>query len=400
LASEKAIAAALIERLSGGQQAKQLAVTASRRADEQRAIAWRRIGALLAVTEDGTDLSEEISSVGRQSPWHLTYICDALVPVLTSLSDEARSLVFSAARLHDARWRAAIRRHLDSTVTPDLVAARLLEEIGEKEDVRRLRAIAKKARRNAQGADLGRALSRRVAHRVVVEDQGRVSIICGEREIPGTSIRRKVLALLCFLIARGFAATKDQVLDALWPDLSPDVAANSLNQTLYFLRRVFEEDYSEDLSPGYVWNDSDMVWLDAELVTSRSASCRTLLRGFEDRPTPDEVDQLVGMYLGRFALDFEYEEWAASYRDPLHASYLDVVERAVMDDFHGGHFDRGISIARRALEIDPGAEQVEVSLLRLYKATGAHAAAAEQYAHYAAVVRGELGVEPPPLDSL
>jgi flagellar hook protein FlgE len=34
------------------------------------------------------------------------------------------------------------------------------------------------------------------------------------------------------------------------------------------------------------------------------------------------------------------------------------------------------------------------------RVTGAHAAAAEQYAHYAAMVREELGVEPPPLESL
>jgi hypothetical protein len=32
--------------------------------------------------------------------------------------------------------------------------------------------------------------------------------------------------------------------------------------------------------------------------------------------------------------------------------------------------------------------------------TGAHSAAAEQYAHYAAVMREELGIEPPPLDAL
>ena len=35
------------------------------------------------------------------------------------------------------------------------------------------------------------------------------------------------------------------------------------------------------------------------------------------------------------------------------------------------------------------AEQIEVSLLRLYKATGAHAAASEQYAHYASAMRDD-----------
>ena len=70
------------------------------------------------------------------------------------------------------------------------------------------------------------------------------------------------------------------------------------------------------------------------------------------------------------------------------------------DDLGSGHFDRGIAIARRALDVEPSAEQVEVSLLRLYRATGAHAAAAEQYGHYASVMREELGIEPPPLETL
>ncbi len=70
------------------------------------------------------------------------------------------------------------------------------------------------------------------------------------------------------------------------------------------------------------------------------------------------------------------------------------------NDIETGHFERGIRVARRVLDIDPGAEQVEVSLLRLYRASGAHAAAAEQYGHYAALMRDQLGIEPPPLDSL
>ena len=68
------------------------------------------------------------------------------------------------------------------------------------------------------------------------------------------------------------------------------------------------------------------------------------------------------------------------------------------DDIETGHFDRGISLARRVLDVDPTAEHVEVSLLRLYRASGAHAAAAEQYSHYASAIREQLGVEPPPLE--
>ena len=66
------------------------------------------------------------------------------------------------------------------------------------------------------------------------------------------------------------SSTRDQVLDALWPELDPVDALNSLNQTVYFLRRVLEEPYVDDLSPGYLHHDSDLIWLDSELVSSRS----------------------------------------------------------------------------------------------------------------------------------
>ena len=121
---------------------------------------------------------------------------------------------------------------------------------------------------------------------------------------------------------------------------------------------------------------------------------------FRPRPPPIRSTPWSRHIEGRFALDFEYEDWAAPYRDWLHASYLEIVERAVNDDIETGHFDRGISLARRVLDVDPTAEHVEVSLLRLYRASGAHAAAAEQYSHYASAIREQLGVEPPPLDSL
>ena len=134
-----------------------------------------------------------------------------------------------------------------------LMAASLLELVGEASDVRLLRRFAKESK---GAASMGRILAKRVADRAQVLDLGRVSVLVGGRQVSGDSIRRKVLALLCFLITRpGMSAARDQVVDALWPDQDPDAASNSLNQTVYFLRRVFEPQYAEDLSPGYVHHE-------------------------------------------------------------------------------------------------------------------------------------------------
>jgi DNA-binding SARP family transcriptional activator len=280
-------------------------------------------------------------------------------------------------------------------------AAVILDLVGESEDITTLRRTARSLKSIPGAAHLGRGLARRLAPLVRVDDQGRVQIRIGSRVIRGSDVRRKVLALLCFLLSRQNAsATGDQVLDALWPNVEPDVAVNSLNQTTYFLRRVFEPTFNEDVTPGYVHYASDLVWLDPELVTSSSLETRLAIRAAEVDPSPQNVARLSESYAGRFALDFAYEEWAVGYRDSMHAAYLEIIERAVIADTNTGAFDRAIGLARRAIEIDPEAEQIELALLKLYRRTGAHAAAAEQYEHYSAVLRNDLGIEPPPLESL
>jgi DNA-binding SARP family transcriptional activator len=233
-----------------------------------------------------------------------------------------------------------------------------------------------------------------------VFDLGHVGIAVAERRIDGSSIRRKVLTLACFLLTKpGFAAARDQVLEALWPDLDPNVAVNSLNQTVYFLRRVFEPRYVEDESANYVHHDGEIVRLDAELISSQSNFCRALLERARSSLEPDEIDQVVRAYSGRFAIDFEYEEWASPFRETLHASFLDAIEQALRVESDAGRFDRAAKLARGAMALDSEAVALEVALLRLYRQTGSHSAAAEQYSHYAAVAREE-GIEPPPLEAV
>lgn len=356
---------------------------------------------LMNAIDGSAQFGRSVEEVSAEMPAALSLVAESIATRLGFLSSEQLLLVASEVRARPSRWREPLRRALtQGDVATQLACAQLLDEVGDIQDVVTLRRLARKLKAVTGAAGLGRGLSRHLAPRVYIEDQGRIQIRIGDQLITGSSVRRKVLALLCYLLTRpGMSATRDQTLEALWPDLEPDIAANSLNQTVYFLRRVFEPAFNEDTSPGYVHHDSDVLWLDPELVSSRSIQTRTKIKAARTDPSPDNVEALSDAYQGRFGLDFSYEEWAAPYRESMHAAYLEIIESAIQDDVHAGAFDRAITLAQRAVELDPDAEEIELSLLKLYRRTGAHAAAAEQYVHYAAVLQ-DLGIEPPALESL
>ena len=205
-------------------------------------------------------------------PLALTLVAELVAERLADLADDEQAVILREATLRPDRWRPALRRVADSGRQASLEASRILEVVGDADDVARLRGIARRYRGRPE-AELGRSLARRLADRVSIEDLGRVGIFVGSRFVEGSSIRRKVLALLCFLASRPrSSATRDEVMDALWPEFDPSDALNSLNQTVYFLRRIFEPAYKDDLSPGYVHHESDVIWLDEGLIGCRSQS--------------------------------------------------------------------------------------------------------------------------------
>jgi DNA-binding SARP family transcriptional activator len=377
-----------------------LAADAQLFAERQSAEFWARYVSLLVATTASRELfNGTLFEIASGDPTTCSLLAERIAKRLQDVEPATMRLIETEVQRRPERWRTALRTVVELYEPQGQNAAALLDIIGTREDVARLRQYARRTRRGDKS--LGFALARRLAPRVFVEDQGQVEIHIGDRVVLGAKLRRKVLSLLCFLLTRrGLSATRDEVLEALWSDMDPGVALNSLNQTIYFLRRIFEPDYKDDLSPGYISHGSDLVWLDRELIASRSGRCRDLLDRAARTRAWDDVVALAEMYEGRFALDFAYEEWAASYRDSLHAGYLETLETAIANQLQDDRVELAIALARRAIDVDPDADELEVSLLRLYRASGAAAAAAEQYGHYAALARGTFGTEPPSLDAL
>jgi DNA-binding SARP family transcriptional activator len=145
-----------------------------------------------------------------------------------------------------------------------------------------------------------------------------------------------------------------------------------------------------------VQQDGEAIWLDRQLIEARSSRCLGIIRSISGDPGAEASLALAREYGGKFAIDFLYEDWAGPFRDALHAAFLRVTESAIRLDIDSGQYGRAVFLAERANEVEPESDDLQLALVRIYRLAGAHAAAAEQYEHYARSMR-DLGVEPHPM---
>jgi len=230
-----------------------------------------------------------------------------------------------------------------------------------------------------------------------IRDLGRTVFEIGTDTVALAQTRRKAASLLMFLVTRANqTATREQVLEELWPQLDPAGAVNSLNQTLYFLRRDIDPWYDDGISADYVVNEAELLWLDGELITSDSIQFQREASDVLSRGRAGALgDVLARSYVGRFAPEFEYEEWALGWRDRLHTTYLLLVTATVSAMAARGMWAEATGVLMRAHGIDPDDLDLESALVRALARSGARAAAGEQYSHFARAYRALLGTEPP-----
>ncbi len=351
----------------------------------------RSLSQILSALAGSGEIDDAIGRLDQSTAYLLSPLAEPLSAVADELSDHAWQFVVDEAVRRPERWREPL---LEAAASGSSRCAEAAAQVGDERTAARLRELAVDHKLLRPAA---LRITERLARPAYTVDLGRVEVFIGPDRLK--VVRRKVLGLLSFLSSRPtMAATRDEVLEALWPDLAPDTAGNSLHQTIYFLRRVFEPDYREGLSAGYVTYDGELVSLSESLCDSLSRRCWRAIRRI---PTDEgSLIELLELYRGRFALDFSYEDWAGDYRDNLHAAVLSAAETGIERRLQVGDFEAAIKAAQRILAVDPDADGIELLLLRAYKAGGRQAAAAEQYAHYAAAQRDQLGVSPPPLDEI
>ena len=362
-----------------------------------------RFALIAALADDDSErLRPAIADAASIGSLALLEAADAIGRCLHLLAVVPKELHESIKRW-PKRWLPVLRRQLARGDVPSArIAGLLLDEHGQAEDVVRLRAFAKTySRKGRVSNQLGRGLAKRVGDRLEILDLGRVRLRVGTRSIDLSAARRKPASLLMYLVTRpSLTATREQVLDELWPDNDPGSASNSLNQSLYFVRRDIDPWYEDDMSVEYVPFEADLVWLDPDLVSVASADFLATIRRSSTRSTScqDALD-ILERYHGQFAPEFEYEEWAIAWRSRVHAAFLEFASSMIARLIREGDIAGARDVAVKAFEGDPEARDIERTLIGLYWRLGARSASSAQYQHFASQERAD-GLDPPTLEGV
>ena len=358
---------------------------------------------LAAATRQPQALVQAIKDAREAGRLGLPEVAEVVAAHLEVLPTLPVELFDSVAELPE-RWLPIFRKQLGAGLTPNSrQAALVLDRCGSGEDVPLVTAFARKYLKGTGWNGVGRDLVRRTSPVLQVHDLGNGNLSIADRTVAIGRIRRKSASLLLYLVASPRqTATRERVLDDLWPDLSPDAAANSLNQTLYFLRRDVDPWYEVGTSVEYVRYEGETLGLDEALVVADSVTFHADAVALSKDPAPEPARLLatIDRYSGSFAPEFEYEDWAQDWRQQLATVFLHLVDKATAQLLRNSNVSAALALTQRALTLEPRNPELHRSLVALYLGAGSRSAAAEQYVRYAAVSREELGVEPDRLEQI
>jgi predicted ATPase/DNA-binding SARP family transcriptional activator len=212
--------------------------------------------------------------------------------------------------------------------------------------------------------------------RVDIELLGGFAVAVDGQRIPDHAWRRRSAAALVKLLALrpGRRLPREQVIDALWPDLLVEEAAPRLHKAAHFARTALG-------APGSVVLSGDVVsLLPAAEVSVDVDRFDAAADGYRSGAGAARADEAIALYRGALLPDDLYEPWTELDRDRLRLAYIGLLRDT----------ERWAEI----IEADPLDEGAHLRLAREHLGRGDGHAALRQLDLMAQVWRRELDAEP------
>lgn len=259
------------------------------------------------------------------------------------------------------------------------------------------------ALRTVDGGDVQEArrrLIQRFAKRIYVRSFGSLAVHPGAWDEPGAVLgRRRMRLLLGLLVAHADAGlTRDRAIDIMWPDSDPSAAVNSLNQTVFQLRRLFDSSYREGESPQYIVSNVETVQLNTDLVETDLREVRRLSHDLA-RPDTQAVraeiaERLVDLVRGEFLADLRYEDWVTTAQLTVHSEVRNALLPIARGEAVGLGHDAVLRAGSALTALDPYDETAHIAVARHLASSGRRNQARKFLGRFARRLRDDLDERP------
>jgi DNA-binding SARP family transcriptional activator len=202
----------------------------------------------------------------------------------------------------------------------------------------------------------------------------------------GGKAQQRPLNLLKATLAQRSGVDVGLVMEQLWPDLDGDSARNALDLALHRLRKLLKRPDAIVLTQGRLAVNPDEVWVDAHALDAYEV---------HELSAAALVD-LMRLYRGPFLAD-EDDAWMFAPRERLRSRFLRLVgELALRLEAEARNEVLG-DLYRRALEVEPLAEELYRGYMQCLMRQGRHTEAAATYRRCKETLARSLNVIPSPL---
>lgn len=215
----------------------------------------------------------------------------------------------------------------------------------------------------------------------------------GRPVAPEAWAQRKPAALVKLLaLAPGHRLRREQVMDALWPELDQRAAGANLRKALHSARRSLAADKGADL----IVSVGDLLCLPSDGLSVDVAAYWSLVAVARRTREADAYAGVIEIYRDGLLPEDLYEDWVAAPRAELRLDWLAAVEEFAGALEAQGDLNGAARAVQRLVAADPLREDAHTWLMRLYALAGRRDEARRQYARLRELLDTELGVEPSP----
>jgi DNA-binding SARP family transcriptional activator len=209
--------------------------------------------------------------------------------------------------------------------------------------------------------------------------------------------------LACLASVENHKLGREQIMDALWPDLDIETAGNRLDRSVYSLRQVLEPSRTRPATSPYLLTEREMlvlvtnpqIWIDADVFEQLIARAHATNDLGEQEHL---LDQAAKLYGGPFLPEVEESknEWTRVRRESLQRSrislLLDLADLRIRRDA----LPSAIESLERLLTVDPANEAAVQRLMLVLKSQGRRVEAIRAYKKLVAVLQQEYRIAPLP----